>query len=62
MCYHSVDLYHPHTTAVASVDFCFGQLLTPQTGLVSLTGLDLSRHIQTCISKRVTLVIQMGAL
>ena len=62
MCYHSVDLFHPLTAAVASVDFCFGQLFTPQPGLVSLAELDLSRHVRTCISKRVTLVIQLGAL
>ena len=58
MCYHSIDLCHPLTAAVASVGSCFGQLLTPQPGPVSQTRLDLSRDLQTCISERVTLVIQ----
>jgi hypothetical protein len=61
MCYHSVDLFHPLTAAVASVDFRFGQLFPPRPRLVARTGLDPSQNFRTCISKRVTLVIQMGA-
>jgi hypothetical protein len=62
MCYHSVDLFHPLTAAIASVDFCFGQLFTPLPELVSRPGWNQSRDFRTCISKRVTLVIHVGAL